>query len=49
VTLKGRGHDPNIFNARYFQNGSREKLGYKGHLQEMAYTVSNGHMTDDVT
>jgi len=22
VTLKGQGHDSNIFNARYFENGS---------------------------
>ena len=23
VTLKGQGRDPNIFKARYFENGSR--------------------------
>jgi len=30
VTVKGHGHDPNIFKARYFENGSRLKLGYSG-------------------
>jgi len=24
VTVKGQGRDPNIFKARYFENGSRE-------------------------
>ena len=28
VTLKGQGHDPNMFKARYFENGSRYRLGY---------------------
>jgi len=23
VTVKGQGRDPNIFKARYFENGSR--------------------------
>jgi len=30
VTLKGQGGDPNIFKARYFENGSRYRLGYNG-------------------
>jgi len=30
LTLKGQGHDPSIFNTRYFENGSRWRLGYNG-------------------
>jgi len=30
VTVKGQGRDPNIFKARYFENGSRYRLGYNG-------------------
>jgi len=30
VTLKGQGRDPNILKARYFENGSRYRLGYNG-------------------
>jgi len=48
VTLKAQGRDPNIFKARYFENSSRQRLGYNGHLQEMARPVSNGHVIDDV-
>jgi len=28
LTLKGQGRDPNIFKARYFENGSRWRCGY---------------------
>jgi len=31
VTLKGQGRDPNIFKARYFENGSRYSVTI-GHL-----------------
>jgi len=30
MTVKGQGRDPNIFKARYFENGSRQRLGYSG-------------------
>jgi len=30
VTVKGQGCDPDIFNAHYFKNGSKERLGYIG-------------------
>jgi len=30
VTMKGQGRDPNIFEARYFENGLRYRLGYNG-------------------
>jgi len=30
MTIKGQGRDPNIFKARYFENGSRQRLGYNG-------------------
>jgi len=28
--MKGQGRDPNIFKADYFENGSRQRLGYNG-------------------
>jgi len=28
MTFKGQGHDLNIFKARYFENGSRYRLGF---------------------
>jgi len=30
VTVKGQGRDVNIFQASYFENGSRDRLGYNG-------------------
>jgi len=30
VTEKGQGRDPNIFKARYFENGSRYRLDFNG-------------------
>jgi len=28
--LEGQGHDPKIFKARYFENGSSYRFGYNG-------------------
>jgi len=30
MTTKGQGHDPNIFKARYFENGLKQRLSYNG-------------------
>jgi len=30
MTVKGQGGDPNMFKAHYFENGSRQRLGYNG-------------------
>jgi len=30
VTLKGQGHDPNMFDAHYLENGWRRRLGDNG-------------------
>jgi len=30
MTTKGQGHDANIFQACYFENGLRQRLGYNG-------------------
>jgi len=32
VTIKGQGRDPNIFNARYFENGRDRDSVTMGHL-----------------
>jgi len=41
VSLKGEGHDPNIFNAHYFENGSRWRLGYN------AAPIGNGMLGNE--
>jgi len=28
VTVKGQGHDPNIFKAHYFENGLRQRFSF---------------------
>jgi len=51
VTLKGQGHDPNIFGAHYLGNGWRYGLGANGAPIGNDYLGinSNGHVNDDVT
>jgi len=49
VTLKGQGHDFNIFKARYFEKARDRDSVTMGHLEEMVCTVSNSHVNNDVT
>jgi len=41
VTLKGQGHDPNVFGAHYLDNGYTDSVTNRAH----GLRVSNGHVT----
>jgi len=52
VTFKGQGRDPNIIKARYFENGSRYRLGCNGHHlppQPSIKAVKKIHLADICT
>jgi len=49
VTLKGQTHDPNTLRVQYLENSWIERLRSKGTQKEMAYGLSNDHVTNDVT
>jgi len=48
VTLKGRGHDRNIFGAHYLKNGLRYRLCYNTAPIENGLWVSNGHADGNI-
>ena len=48
MTLKGQGHDPNMFGAIISKMAGDSDLVTMEHLQEIATWKSNGHVTGDV-
>jgi len=49
VTLKGQTRDPNTLTAQYLETAGFRDSVPKDNQYEMAYGLSNSHVTDDVT